>query len=448
MLTIAITGAGPVGLTLARLLLPYTSHKTSTPKVQITIFEKDASSTSRTSIGGSLDLHPKTGLAAIRACELYSEFEKYARFEGEEMRICDQNGFCYIHQIDVPESIAAEHARPEIDRVKLMEILLASVPHSMIRWGKQVKDVIEGEKGRWSIDFVDGTTEGPFDLVVGADGAWSKARKALTDVEPAYSGVCGVTVAIDAESAGDSWDAIQGMIGKGNNFSFSHGQSCMGQRQGSGDIKASFYQRREIEWINELNQNCKGDDKALKKILLDEYKDWVPEFQQWIVAAKNFWCHPLWELPIGHRFEHKAGLTLIGDAAHLMTPFAGEGVNAGMRDALDLAETIKKTIDQGQDFDNQVAEFEESMFVRMQKFMTETQTNKNTMYALDAPYSFFTAMVGQVAEEFGYPLNKGLLWFVPVKGFVSSVIRVMGSYGALRRRIRKLFKAEKQIQLL
>lgn len=442
MLNIAITGAGPVGLTLARLLLPYTSHRSSTPKVQITIFEKDVSATSRTSIGGSLDLHPKTGLAAIRACDLYAEFEKYARFEGEEMRMCDLNGFCYVHQVDVPESLAAEHARPEIDRVQLMEILLKSVPDSMISWGKAVTGVKEGGKGRWIISFADDTTEGPFDLVVGADGAWSKVRKALTDVEPAYSGISGVTVAIDAESAGDSWDAIQGMIGKGNNFSFSFGRSCMGQRQGSGNIKASFYQRRDIEWINELNEKHKNDDSALRKILLEEYKDWVPEFRQWIVAAKNFWCHPLWELPIGHRFEHKAGITLIGDAAHLMTPFAGEGVNAGMRDALDLAEAVKKSIHDGSELDKQVADFEESMFVRMQDFMTETQTNKNGMYALDAPYSFFTAMVGTVAKEFGYPLDKGVMWFVPVKGITYSVFWLMGSYGAARRRLRNMFRAE------
>ena len=48
----------------------------------------------------------------------------------------------------------------------------------------------------------------------------------------------------------------------------------------------------------------------------------------------------LYELPVGHTFEHKQGYTLISDAAHLMTPFAGKGVNAGMKDALELSSTI------------------------------------------------------------------------------------------------------------
>ena len=81
---IAIIGAGPAGLTLARLL------HVSKGKVDLTLYERDASPSSRPDQGGTLDLHTDTGLAAIRKCGLWDSFCKYARYEGEELIIVGQ----------------------------------------------------------------------------------------------------------------------------------------------------------------------------------------------------------------------------------------------------------------------------------------------------------------------------------------------------------------------
>jgi len=71
---IAILGAGPSGLTLARLL-----HLNG---IDYTIFERDASAASAWGRGGSgtLDLHEGSGLLALQEAGLLDEFKRKARY--------------------------------------------------------------------------------------------------------------------------------------------------------------------------------------------------------------------------------------------------------------------------------------------------------------------------------------------------------------------------------
>jgi 2-polyprenyl-6-methoxyphenol hydroxylase-like FAD-dependent oxidoreductase len=73
-LPIAILGAGPSGLTLARLL-----HLAG---IDFTIFERDESAASAWGRGGSgtLDLHEGSGLLALQEAGLMEEFKKRARY--------------------------------------------------------------------------------------------------------------------------------------------------------------------------------------------------------------------------------------------------------------------------------------------------------------------------------------------------------------------------------
>ena len=384
---------------------------------------------------------------------VWDEFLKYARFEGEELRICDLNGTVYVHQTEAPQ-LKGFQARPEIDRVRLMQVLLESVPNELIRWGKALKEVVR-EDDQWKLKFDDGSVAGPFDLIVGADGAWSKVRKALTDVEPSYAGICGVAGSIDKESAGDKWDLISGMVGKGSNFCFSYGQSMMAQRLGDGNLKCSFYGRRERGWVDDLKANHTGDDDALKRILLENYQGWDKDFKQWIVAAKGLWSAALFELPVGQRLTTREespllvmrvrttfAITVPGAdfrIAHLMTPFAGEGVNAGMRDALDLVGAIEKSVTEKTDLDLTVQGWEESMFERSAVFMADTMVNKMGMFAQDAPYSFFAAMIGVFARANGYDVKKGWMSWLPVTKTAYAFVWAIGTFGVVRRRVIDFF---------
>jgi 2-polyprenyl-6-methoxyphenol hydroxylase-like FAD-dependent oxidoreductase len=160
---IAIIGVGPTGLTLARLL------HVSDMRVDLTLYERDASRTSRLDQGGTLDLHTDTGLAAIRRCGFWDSFRKYARYDGQEFIVADKNGTELVYM----RGVAGPFDRPEIDRQRLKENLLESVPDRCVRWGRHMREVKEEGTLRF-----DGRKEmdGPFDLIVGVDGAWSKVR--------------------------------------------------------------------------------------------------------------------------------------------------------------------------------------------------------------------------------------------------------------------------------
>ena len=449
--SIAIIGAGPAGLTLAKLLLISPLFTTGdNAGIKISIYELDAGAKSRTHQGGTLDLHPKTGLLALKRMGLWETALPFLRYEGEELVIGDQNATEYVHIRQTPD-IAGKvrtgneeiYERPEIDREKLKEILLEAVGEEKVVWGRKVRRVLETER---MVEFEDGGVEGPFDLIVGRDGAFSKVRNVLTDVRPRYSGVCAIEGQIKKPK--ESCPEVDAMVGRGSYFAFSDGRSLMGQRMGNDSLKLSCNMKKEQTWLEAVWKE-KGDNvEAIREVLLDEFSEWVEEMKDWIRASEKFWPWFLYELPIGQTWDHKKGFTLLGDAAHLCTPFAGLGVNTAMNDALELSELVIQSV-QGQrslSLDEAVEQYEKSMFPRAKHVQAKTMKSKESMFSPDSPMSFLSTMVGVAAEETGWSLNKGVLRWIPVTRAVSSLFWVIGSFGACRRWYRETFGRAKAVR--
>lgn len=430
VLSIAIIGAGPAGLTLARLL------QLSSSPITVTVFENDASPTSRTSQGGTLDLHTATGLEAIRRCGLWDEFLKHARYEGEEMTIADLNRTRYIHLTESKLG-PVEDSRPEVDREKLVTLLRESVDEKSIQWGKKAVKV-NAEAG--TIGFADGTSAGPFDLIVGADGAWSKARAALTDVKPHYSGIAGYSAEI--QHPDEEHPGVSKLVGRGAYFSFGKGKKLSGQRMGDNSIRVALWLPESETWSKGLIAEKGMTEQKLKETFLEMYADWANELKDFIRAGKNWQPWNLYELPVGYQWTRHTRVTLIGDAAHLMTPFAGEGVNAAMKDALELSDAIIAAINTDTSTTDTTASpiphaietYETSMFPRAKKVQEDTMRNKINGVAYDAPVTYLLEIIESICEESGKDLNKGWLAWLPIKTLLWSLLNTVYVFGQTRRR--------------
>ncbi|TDZ37932.1 Monooxygenase asqM [Colletotrichum spinosum] len=391
---IAIIGAGPAGCLLARLL--------HLAKIEATVFESESSPDFR-SQGGTLDLHTETGLLALKEAGLFDEFLKYARYDGQYMAMVDKNN---KHWFVIKPSGALNklQERPEIDRPRLREILADSLPEGMIKWGHRLKSV--DEDGRLVFEH---TALSGFDLVVGADGAWSKVRKLLApDAKPEWTkiGMYSMSVPNPTETAPELYK----LVNRGSLFGTGDGKRLTVQQMGDGTLHVYASIKSDDEKWSDPNV-CGFDPTdlaAVKKFLLESaYRDWSPELTEAIVKSEGG-CSPrsLYMLPVGFKWTHRRGVTVIGDAAHLMTPFAGEGVNVAFDDAMRLAKAIIEAAAKGGTpdmLDKKVDTFEKDMFPRMAKVQRLTEELMiDTLFTPGAPESTIATSIARHAR-YGTP---------------------------------------------
>lgn len=320
--TIGIIGGGPGGLTLARILHVH--------GVTSTIFERDEHTLARPQ-GGSLDIHPDYGQIAIRLCGLEDEFRAVARPEDQGNKLFDCEGNLKFEEVS-----AGLKNRPEVNRSALREILLASLPRETVRWGKRVTAVRPHDGGGYEI-VCDGGETAAFDLVVGADGAWSRVRPLLSTAEAAYSGITFMDMSIDAVDT--RFPELASLVGPGKIMVPDGQRAMIAQRNADGHIRVYAILPLPVDWaaMNGVDQDSADSLRAFAAV---QYAAWSPKLRALIEATDRIVPWPIYELPIGHRWQSRPGATLLGDAAHLMSPFGGNGVNFAMLDAAKLAQAL------------------------------------------------------------------------------------------------------------
>lgn len=397
---IAIIGAGPAGCMLARLL--YIAG------ITCTVFEGETCLDFR-SQGGTLDMHQNTGQAALLAAGLHREFLAEARTDGDAFKLCDKRMRPLLNLGSSADGSWFATGKPEIDRAALRRLLLHSIPDHLIRWGYRLQriEVDKNDRATGKLIFENGAEEWGFDLVVGADGAWSKVRRVLSDQKPRYTGIGGFTANI--EQAAIRAPEISEVVNRGSWFNFGDGSMLLGQQMGDNSIYLTCWRTLPEDWMSQAKYDVRSG-RAVSEAMHNEFDDWNSSVLKLIGAIDEEGMVPrsLYILPPDFDWQPVAGYTLIGDAAHVMSPFAGEGVNAAMRDALELARSIMAADNGERGFSllrmhENVAAYEREMFKRVHPVMNKSEEMMNLMmFTPGAPETTIERYVlNIVADDFG-----------------------------------------------
>ena len=338
---VTIVGAGLGGLVLARIL-----HLHGVP---VTIHEAEPSPDARTQ-GGLLDIHAEDGHVALAAAGLTEAFRAIVHQGGEATRLLDAAGTVLFEQAD-----DGTGGRPEVPRGELRRILLDSLPDGTVRWGRKLAAVTPLGAGRHQLAFEDGSAVDT-DLLVGADGAWSKVRPLLSDAVPSYTGVSFVEIWL--HDVDTRHPATARAAGGGALMALAPGDGIFAHREPGAVLHAYTALTRPADWFAAIDF---GDPVAAKAHVAAEFKGWSPALTALITDADTPpVLRPLYALPTGLRWPRTPGVTLVGDAAHLAPP-AGEGANLALLDGAELAAAI---IAHPDDREAALTAYEAAMFTR------------------------------------------------------------------------------------
>jgi tetracycline 11a-monooxygenase, tetracycline resistance protein len=369
---VAIIGAGPVGLTMARLL--------QQRGVDVAVYERDKDAQTRI-WGGTLDLHKSSGQVAMKKAGLLEKY--YATAIAMGIIFADEQGKVLFTKKTTPEE---QYDNPEINRNDLRKILLDSLASDTVVWDRKFT-ALEEHNGKWLLQF-ENKPDATADFVIVANGGMSKARNYVTDTDVEDTG----TFIIQG-------DVSQPEIKCPEFYQLCDGNRLMTAYEGN-LLVANPYNNGVLTYgviFRKPEESAAADDNGLDfqnkdsiiGFLSNRFSNWNEQYKQLFRATSFFVGLPTRKLPLHKPWKNDRPLpvTLIGDAAHLMPPFAGQGVNTGLVDTLTLSDSL--TNGKHETIQAAINDYEQKMFVYATEAQLESGKNEIEMHHPDFSFQIF-----------------------------------------------------------
>lgn len=315
---VAVFGAGISGLTFVAAL------RRAVPEAQIEVFERDAAPDSRPQ-GYSLGLKRELGIPVLRRLGLFEQLRP-SLTPVTNFVFVDQRG---RHLLELPNSgNDNKHLTLRVRRDRLKAALRSAAPDVTIHYGAECVGYRHvGE--RIEVQLRSGEAV-QADYVVAADGVGSALRQQVIGDPKRYLGLSAIV--------GEAPIAVEHPLLSGGYF------------MTLGDSGSSVFCYREAEGVHlSFTQHAASEASLAAEtpaVLLRRIQEATAAWHEPIPTITAM-LDPTTIVVRGYydreptRHVRDGRLWLIGDAAHPMCPFQGQGANIAMLDALELADALE-----------------------------------------------------------------------------------------------------------